>query len=112
MTPEETNKFIHEKIMGKCWHDFEQDEEIPRWRKGIPHCKRCQASMGPYAFNPDYTQWEHYGPMLEVLKDGPMLEVLKGTEQGCHAIMELTYDELLNPTRGCQAIVEFFGKEK
>ena len=86
MIPDEQNRFAHEKIMGLKWI----------W----PDC-------------PDYTQWEHYGKVLERIKKRVewyefvtwIMYNKANSQQSC-------LDILLGPPRGLAAICEFFGKEK
>ena len=52
MTDEELNKYLHEKIMGECWHD------TTTLTKGKP-CSKCDASWNevhkwPLASETDY----------------------------------------------------------
>lgn len=46
MTTEEINRYIHEQIMEKCWHDYQND----------CHCQKpnCFADNSFYNQNPDY----------------------------------------------------------
>jgi len=114
---DDTNRFIHEKIMGKCWHECKERYE--------DECLKCNhAFQDPITYepfdcrtlNPDYTQWEHYGPMLEELKqntnfDTLMMKLLDDYRSDEYTVSwyDFVHDILLTPTRGCQAIVEFFG---
>lgn len=83
MTPQEVSKIIHE-ARGLCWHvrnrtTEEQSVAHVIWRKTdtsapYPHleCVRCGIILHlDQEINPDYTQWQHYGPMLErAIKQG------------------------------------------
>lgn len=97
MTPDEQNRFVHEKIMGLCWHEGDVGNSDLNKK-----CRKCKEFYRDVLDNPDYTQPEHYWKVLEKLLT---------TTKGHHAIIELTYDELLHPPRGLAAICEFF-KEK
>jgi len=99
---DDTNKFIHEKIMGIPTTQYD----------GVYFC-------------PDYTQWEHYGPMLEELCDDSdkwiqFMDWMHGKWAG---VMYRFGDSaepfgywmtrwMFNPARGCQAIYEYFGGKK
>jgi len=115
MTDDQINRMIHEQIMGEVWHYFEVDDEIPRWRKGQPICKICGEAQGPYAFNPDYCRdWSAYGKVLEKLEirsDWEQFLIYCGTINGGTSLWRFAYI-LLNPRRGCEAIIEFFGRKK
>jgi len=47
MTNDEINRYIHEQIMGKCWH------EMSRTSGDRSRCKHCPECV-PWGGNPDY----------------------------------------------------------
>lgn len=47
MTDDELNKWLHEKVVGECWHDG-------KWYRGWLNCIKCGAST--MFKNPDYCQ--------------------------------------------------------
>ena len=91
MTQSEVNRVLAEKILKKCDHDrpFHWDE--------YGQCLACAAEI------PDFSQWAHYGPLLEKIQgEGYWRELAyRESAQGCFR------ESLLNPTRGSLAIAEF-----
>lgn len=113
MEQETTNRIIR-KARGKCWH--EEGFHYP-YRVS---CKNC----GDYEVNwdnpnPDYSQWPHYGPMLEWAKvQGWWPDFVKTLLQPPHSydvvIKEwnitgkvMGFEVLLNPNQGSLAIASY-----
>ncbi len=56
MTNDEINKYIHEKIMGKCWHDWSNDATGTA-DPNIYFCTKCPKTCDVYGFidkSPNY----------------------------------------------------------
>lgn len=64
MNQSEVNKIITEKVLGQCWHEWTGTYSYrPRQ---CPKCKIFETYKG--SDNPDFSQWPHYGPLLEKIK--------------------------------------------
>ena len=99
MTQSEVNKILTEKVLGQCWHEWTGTYSYrPRQ---CPKCKIFETYKG--SENPDFSLWEHYGPLLEKIQgEGYWRELAyRESAQGCFR------ESLLNPTRGSHAIAEF-----
>ena len=117
MTDAELNKLLHEKVMGKCWHEWSAYESGTFLEK----CGKCGETvlMGKTLPVPSYTTnpaeyWE-------------LLMWCKGQENWDEFLITITIDKqwsqgsvygiiyalniLLDMSKGCSAILEFFGKE-
>lgn len=116
----EINRLLHEKVMGKCWHE---------WYKVIPppsddfecpyYACMCGEIYNDTTDNPSYTSsWTDYGPMLEVAARqewwGWFLnwQVLKEDKNKCLMWIGLINQTLLNPLRGSTAIARFITEHK
>lgn len=49
---DELNRFVHEKVLGKCWHEFSGLPDNPAYK--TPICDHCEQFIDT-AENPDYT---------------------------------------------------------
>jgi len=120
MTDQEKNQIIHE-AMGLCWHKWENP--CKEGYEIISSCLKCGKSSLLHK-NPDYSKWEHYGPMLEWAMEQewwPRL-VVEWMMGSVHTIAHeiegrpwLNYhipQQYLNPLRGSTAIVEFLKERK
>ena len=95
MTPDELNRFVHEKIMGLSLPECDNcGTKYPE------HCGCEAVEIGSGCSLPDYTQWEHYGPLLE--------NVWRKADFAHYVIRKIELSDLLNPPRGLAAICEFF----
>jgi len=118
MINDELNRFVHEKIMGQCWHEAEdyyyKDPDSDFWSGMRKRCKKCHG----LPINPDYTQWEHYGKVLEKLHAEDMWNKLAyyhldKYENQDELDVLLVFDEIMhNPLSGLAAIAEFFRGKK
>ena len=100
MNQNEVNRIITEKVLGECWHILHMIQD------GCYICTACGKEYGRYCLrpiNPDFSQWEHYGPLLEKIQgEGYWRELAyRESAQGCFR------ESLLNPTTGSHAIAEF-----
>ena len=105
LTNEELDKLIHEKIMGKCWHEGEN----------VGWCSKCKERwMKAYQKNPSYTtSWADYGKLLEKIRNSTKWSSFKyGSEELCRQDMSEFVDKLVDPRRGCEAIASYFCKEE
>lgn len=107
MTPDQ---IIHE-ARGLCWHKFINGMAYPAY----PAQYEC-AFCGDYFSdpNPDYSKWEFYGPMVEEMmeKEWWPLFIVKliyvpGSPVEANDYDQLIPIDMLNPTRGRDAIAEF-----
>ena len=110
MTQEQVNRIITEKVLGECWHEYQQATANGE----LWVCSKCGRSTG-YSGRltdfPDYSQWVHYGPLLEKIQSERYWEVIsyythRGSGYG-EGDYEKFNEDLLNPTRGSLAIAEF-----
>lgn len=104
MTPDERNRVLHEKVMGRCWHEF----AFKHKKEGhTAPCVKCNSFDFP---NPDYSKWEFYGPMLEwAMKQEWWRSVAYNIDiNDYEGTAEYEFNEdFLNPLRGSTAIAEF-----
>lgn len=108
MTPDEQNRFVHEKIMGKCWHEMSTNMTI------VVHCIKC-GNPRHLCKNPDYTQPEHYWEVLKkLIKEQDFHKIIfhEFYKESHQAGLIEVFKIILDPPRGLASICEFFGKEK
>ena len=111
MTNLEINKLIHEKVMGKCWHDADKRVGdsfiIPlQW-----FCTKCGDEVGHEGvymspLHPSYTSsWADYGPMIKecMKKEWWSDFAYEWDDRWIGWIREY----LFNPLNGTTAIAEF-----
>ena len=99
MTQEQVNQIITE-AMGLCWHEWIGTYSYrPRQ---CPKCKIFETYKG--SDNPDFSLWEHYGPLLEKIQGAEWWEKVAFDGNGRY---EFRVNTLLNPTTGSLAIAEF-----
>jgi len=118
MTPDERNQTIHE-ARGLCWHEKVDNIEMSNGEfYNADICSKCKSST---PFNPDYSKWEHYGPLLEnwAIKETWYVDFILKTffDDDGHgriytitAIVPLNY--MLNPLKGSIAIAKFLKERK
>ena len=105
MTNLEINQLLHEKVMGKCWHEWIYSDT------GRLVCNKCGCTPCGWLENPSYTSsWEAYGRLLEVAM---MKEWWKefaydlNTDDFTYADYQFKEDIVLNTLRGSTALAEF-----
>lgn len=120
----ERNKFIHEKIMGLCWHEWPNGTKILKSIDSWIECVKCNIKHSvrhPVSENPSYsTNWQEYGNLIEHSKKQEWWK--KFTEwlaMWCLGLldeksieeMEYSDDIMLDPDRGSLALARFNGWE-
>jgi len=114
MTDLELNKFLHEKVMGECWH-----EGITWNENGYGTCSKCGVGeinggwpSNPVLYLPSYTtNPADYWRLLQKVKSDEKFDYYMTrlfSEIGCRGVV----DTISDMRRGCDAIAEFFGKDK
>ena len=105
MTELQINQLIHEKVMGKCWHEdcySEHDEDGSCWIV----CRKCWSRDISGFANPSYTSsWADYGPMIKecMKKEWWSDFAYEWDDRWIGWIREY----LFNPLNGTTAIAEF-----
>lgn len=109
------DQIIHE-ARGLCWHE-PTEKYLPPGRN--PTCKYCNVQLGTHwgRWNPDYSKWENYGPMLEVSMTKDWWEGFVIQYQACEDVWDdgdiaHLLRVLLNPARGRDAIATFLKEHK
>ena len=115
MTELQINQLIHQKVLGKCWHEWEYDDVSYSvvWETRFK-CRKCGeetwVDYGSMPSNPSSTSsWADYGPMLEECMKKEWwreLAYYMSTDDTTYADYEFKED-ILNPLRGSTAIAEF-----
>ena len=120
MTDEDINKFLHEKIMGECWHD--KPVRAAYTGVNIVVCPKCDKRFSILTKNhhPSYaTSWADYGKLLEKVRQHADWEYFveklfcyqwlkDGNFATCtHEAVGILFD----PVTGSAAIAEYFGRE-
>ena len=127
MTELQINQLIHEKVMGKCWHNA--DKRVGDSICLILHwfCTKCGDEVGYEGvymppLHPSYTSsWADYGPMLEECMKKEWFDAFLNSgygvyEEGDNTVGLQTIRDIdiyyLNPLRGSTAIAEFLKERK
>jgi len=119
----ELNKLLHEKVMGKCWHEWSAYESGTFLEK----CGKCGETvlMGKTLPVPSYTtNPAEYWELLQEVSKKPYWKVGYYWSNFIQRLLNPgnTYDDWIKPEKmirtilldmpkGCSAILEFFGKE-
>lgn len=103
----ERNKFLTEKVLGECWHEWKPKKE--------PHhlqlCIHCRADK-PFHENTDFSTWEGFGKLWEACqkKEWWKIFVWRSGVRGRNLYLNLN---LIHPDRFADAVYEFLkGEEK
>jgi hypothetical protein len=108
VTELQINQLIHEKVMGKCWHNADKRVGdsiiIPlQW-----FCTKCGDEVGHEGvymspLHPSYTSsWADYGPMLEECMKKEWWNDFAYYSNG-----DFKISTMLNPLKGSTAMAEF-----